>query len=436
MVPRPLIRKLRKMAVVKLTDRTAKTAAPRSERYELCDGPLKGLSLRVGSSGAKTWYFLYRGNEGGRMEAKKRFRLGTFPALGADEARRLARAHRASVERGEDPAEARAKRRGAVTVATLAEEFLLKKDLKPRTRANYADILDRIVLPAIGNLKVDAVTPEKLAKLHRDWSHTASQANRMLAVVSSMYSYGGFPNTLVPPGYNPTVKIPRNKEVERSFRLTPTEMARLGAAIREAETLGVKWTIKSDKPGVKHLGKAACQRRTVVNPAAAAAIRILIFTGARLREILHLRWSEVDLDEGVLTLPDSKSGKKVIVLNAPAIDVLKGLPRVSQFVIPGEPRLRADGTLVDAPRADLQRPWTVIRSLAGLDHLRLHDLRHSFATKALNEGKELLVVSKLLGHSRLETTRKYVHLATRPMKRASNSVGSRIAKELGEGRLR
>jgi len=422
------------MPLANLVNRTVEAAPARAKRYEVFDERLKGFSLRVSPKGVRTWYVVYRANEGGRTESKKRLRLGTYPTMGADEARRLARDHLAGVQKGDDPAAAKAKRRETVTVAVLADAFLAKKGLKKRTFDNYADILDRLVLPAVGHLKVDAVKPEAVAKMHADWSHTPFQANRMLAVLSSMYGWGSWPNTFVPEGFNPTKKVPRNKEPGRSCRLTSAEMARLGAAIRQAETVGVPWKVTCEKPTVKHLGKNPGERRTVVNAGAAAAIRLLIFTGARLREVLNLRWSEVDLDYGALTLSDSKTGGKLIVLNGPAINVLEGLPRVSQFVIPGEPRQGPSGEPIDKPRSDLQRPWTAITKLAGLEHIRLHDLRHSFATKALSEGKELLIVSKLLGHARVATTQKYIHLATKPMKKASNSVGSRIEKEMGEER--
>ena len=111
-------------------------------------------------------------------------------------------------------------------------------------------------------------------------------------------------------------------------------MAQIGEAIREAETIGLPYAVDQTKPTAKHAPKEG-NRRTVIGPHAAAALRLLIFTGARLREILHLKWEHVDFERGLLLLPTSKTGKKTIVLNAPALAILNGLPRTSDFVIAG-----------------------------------------------------------------------------------------------------
>jgi integrase len=151
----------------------------------------------------------------------------------------------------------------------------------------------------------------------------------------------------------------------------------------------------------------------------------LIFTGARLREILHLKWGQVDLERGLLFLSDSKTGAKSIVIGAPSMAVLVGLPRVGQFVIAGDS--------MDKPRSDLSRPWTLVRRQAGLDGVRLHDLRHSFASVGAGAGMGLPILGKLLGHSSPTTTARYAHLAADPLRVASDAIGKRIAAAMGEG---
>ena len=158
------------------------------------------------------------------------------------------------------------------------------------------------------------------------------------------------------------------------------------------------------KPKAKHLPKAK-NRFTKIGPFAAAAIRLLLFTGCRLREILHLRWENVDLERGLLFLPDSKSGRKTVILNAPAMAVLTGLKRIGSYVVPG------DGP--EKPRADLKRPWEAVARRAGLEGVRLHDLRHTF-------------IGKLLGHTQASTTQRYAHLDNDPLRRAAESIGGRI----------
>ena len=143
----------------------------------------------------------------------------------------------------------------------------------------------------------------------------------------------------------PTRGIEKFKEGRRERFLTGEELERLGSAIREAETSGVPWAVDESKPTAKHVPKA--KRSTRIAPSAAAALRLLLFTGCRLREILHLRWEQVDFERGCLFLPDSKSGRRTIILNAPALSVLNGLERVGPYVVAGN--------VPDEPRRDLKR---------------------------------------------------------------------------------
>ena len=147
--------------------------------------------------------------------------------------------------------------------------------------------------------------------------------------------------------------------------------------------------------------------------------------GARFREILHLKWEHVDFDRGLLLLPDSKTGKKTIVLNAPALAVLNGLDQIGQFVIAGEK--------MDKPRADLKRPWNLVRGAAGLEGLRIHDLRHTYASFGAGGGLGLPIIGKLLGHSQAATTARYAHLDSDPLKRASETIAGQIAAAMSPG---
>ena len=168
-------------------------------------------------------------------------------------------------------------------------------------------------------------------------------------MVGSMYSFAG-KRGLVPDGVNPARGIEKYAEDGRERFLSTDELVRLGAAIRKAETEGIAWDVDEAKPTSKHVPKR--KRRTVIGPHAAAAIRLLLFTGCRLREILHLKWDHVDFERGLLFLPESKTGKKTVVLNAPALTLLKGLDRVGQYVVAGDDP--------DEPRADLKRPWAMV----------------------------------------------------------------------------
>jgi integrase len=155
---------------------------------------------------------------------------------------------------------------------------------------------------------------------------------------------------------------------------------------------------------------------------------LLLFTGCRLREILHLRWDNVDLKRGCLflpdskILPDSKSGRKTVILNAPALAVLSGLDRVGPYVVPGDDP--------EKPRHDLKRPWDAVTGRAGLVGVRLHDLRHTYASFGAGGGFGLPIIGKLLGHTQASTTQRYAHLDADPLRHASDAIGSRIAAAL------
>ena len=149
---------------------------------------------------------------------------------------------------------------------------------------------------------------------------------------------------------------------------------------------------------------------------------MLLFTGCRLREILHLRWEHVDFERGCLFLPDSKSGQKTVILNAPALAVLNALERVGPYVVPGNDPAQA--------RHDLKRPWDAITKHVGLVGVRLHDLRHTYASVGASGGLGLPIIGRLLGHAQAATTARYAHLDADPLRRASEAIGGRIAAAL------
>jgi integrase len=312
-------------------------------------------------------------------------------------------------------------------VDQLAATFLAGHvDAKRRatTKAHYVDVLKRLVLPTLGKHKAKDVTRAELARIHVANAPTPFQANRILAIVGSMYSYGAR-HGLVPEGVNPARGIERFREQPRERLLSASELERLGAAIRQAETSGVPWAIDQSRK-TKHLPKL--KRETVIGEHAAAALRLLIFTGARLREILHLKWEHVDLERGLLLLPESKTGKKTIVLNAPAVAVLSGLTRVGSYVIAGD----TAGTDHEKPRADLKRPWAAVAGQAELKGVRLHDLRHNFAAFGAGGGMGLPIIGRLLGHSQPQTTARYAHLDADPLRKAADTIGATIAAAMGE----
>jgi integrase len=249
-----------------------------------------------------------------------------------------------------------------------------------------------------------------------------------------MYSFAGKSGHL-PEGINPARGIEKYREQGRERYLTSEELQRLGAAIVEGETVGIPWDLDPSGPKSKHVPKAWKRQREKLDPYGAAALRLLILTGARLREILHLRWREVDLERGLLLLPDSKTGRKTIVLSDAASAVIRQLipgagltlaQKTSGFVIKGA----AD----DKPRVDLKKPWAAVRRHAGLEGVRLHDLRHTFASIGAGASLGLPIVGKLLGHSQPQTTARYAHLDADPLRRATNIIGQHLLSAMSAAR--
>jgi integrase len=398
---------------------------PAAGILELHDPQCRGLVLRVFPSGRATWTLRYRpaGSKG-----QRRMRLGEYPGVGLAETRRRAERERGKISDGQDPQAERHAEREKPTLDTLIDRYLemVAEKKKPRTLELYTHYLRRLVPPRLASTKAEAVTGADIDKLHRKLgADRRVTANRVIVTISGVYTFSASPQRrLIPEGVNPARGIEKYKEESCERFLSSAELARLGETLRQAETEGLTWPRSSGQIPSKHDRKSENQK-TLVSLYATTAIRLLLFTGCRLREILHLRWTEVDFERGLLLLPDSKTGRKTVVLNAPALQVLADLPRIKgcDFVIFGDNP--------EKPRADLQKPWALIKHHANLNGVRLHDLRHTHASVGAGAGVGLPIIGKLLGHKHASTTEKYAHLDADPLRRASNRIGNKIAAALG-----
>lgn len=411
------------MPAVRLTKRIVDAAKPTSRTYVVYDDTLAGFGLRVTPAGFKSFVAEYRPNGGGRRSPTRRMTLGSSTKITADQARRAARDILSAATLGEDPAAARTRQRNTPTFRGFTERYLDEEaslKLKPGTLANYKIYLRKHAAPELGSASIDAVTPADVARLHRKIGKTRPvTANRVVEALGSVFRYA-VTCGVAPKGFNPAARIKAFKEHARERYLTTDELAQLGAALHEAETIGLEWEVDEGKPTAKHVPKGA--RRTTLGPHPAAAIRLLLLTGCRLREVLHLRWEHIDWERGLILLPDSKVGRRYVVLNAPALAVLDGLPRIAEFVIAGE--------RTDKPRSDLNRPWRLLSRRAGLVGVRLHDLRHTYAAFGAGAGLGLPIIGKLLGHASPATTARYSHVDSDPLRRASERIGGVIANAL------
>lgn len=422
------------MTGTKLTKRVVDGAEARQGRYTIFDSAVSGFGLRVTPTGAKSWVFEYRPGEGGRNVPKKRMTIGTVADFTPDQARKEAERFRALVKTGGDPQGDKTKKREAATGKELAEAFLeyIEEKRSASTHQGYKRTLELHFLPTFGARKAASVEHAEVAKLHRGMKGNKSAANKMLRVASSMYNWGASKTQrLLPTGANPTTDIEFYVELPRKRMLNPDELERLGTSMRLAETEGLPWTLDPEKKA-KHRRKDAEEQTSIIDPYAVAAIRLLIFTGCRLREILELKWLDVDFVNGILTIRKHKTdrtvGEKTVVLNAPALAVLSSLERIGAYVVAGETAGQKD----EKPRADLKRPWEAIRHHAGLGDVRAHDLRHNFGAFAASGNLQLPMIGSLLGHASTQSTERYSHFQWDPRRTASNAVGGAIAAAIGE----
>jgi integrase len=338
----------------RITKRVLDALKPSDERTILFDSDLRGFGVRA-TRNSKTFFVQYRAGSG-RTAPKRRLSLGRYGALTVDEARTIARKVLADVARGTDPASEREVTKAAPAVSAFGAEFLtdVSDRRKLSTAREYQRQWDKHVVPALGGKRVGEVTPGDVARLHRSLRSTPYNANRVLALLGSFFTYAEREG-LRPKHTNPAHDVEPYKEHSRERFLSPAEVSRLGDALRTAEHRGLPSAPNRRRPtktGVtsKHRPKTADQP-IPANPFAIASIRFLLLTGWREREALNLKWCEVDLSRGVATLPDTKTGRSIRVIGAPACLLLADLPRFegSEYVFPGK--------LPNRPLVEINRVW-------------------------------------------------------------------------------
>ena len=409
----------------KLTKRTVDLAKPSTGDVFFWDVDLPGFGLKVTPKGRKVYVVQYR--NGGRGAPTRRFTIGRHGApWTVEEARKEARKVVGNVADGGDPQTAKAEKRAAVTIGQLCDQYLLEGcgTKKPSTLETDRGRIERHIKPLLGRKRVKDLTPNDVRRFLNDVAKgktavdekTKKRGRARVAggrgtATRTVGLLGGILTFAMADGIradNPVRGVKRFPDRMCERFLSPGELARLGEAMAAAEREGE-------------------------NKVAIAAVRALILSGCRKSEILSLKWEEIDFQRGYLNLPDSKTGQKIVPLGAPALELLASQPRIDgcPYVFPGKAAESVEtGEPMVSHLIGLPRAWKRLRARAGLDDVRLHDLRHSFASVGAGAGMGLPLVGKLLGHRDPKTTARYAHIADDPARAAADQIAQTIEKAI------
>jgi integrase len=375
----------------RLNDRLAKTLAPPAKGKTIhWDDLVKGFGLRITSGGAKAFILNYRNADGSDRQCT----IGSFPDWNVGAAREQAKRLKRDIDGGADPVSEQRSARNAETFNDLLDRF--EAEYLPRKRAStqrtYKNQIKSVIRPKLGRLKVAAVTFTDIDRLHRDLSDTPYRANRIVALVSRIFSLA---IKWQMRSDNPCKGIERNDEEARQRYLSMDELVRLSAALDEFH-----------------------------DQQTANIIRLLLLSGARVGEVVKARWADIDLNEGRWTKPSAHTKQRkvhVLPLSAAAVQLLQEIredvPKTVPWVFPA-----AGG----GHRSVIKAAWATICETAKIENARVHDLRHTHASVLINKGYSLPIIGKLLGHTVPSTTARYAHLSDDPLRRAVEDAAATI----------
>jgi integrase len=378
-----------------------------AKKLVIWDEEIRGFGVTRNPAGAVSFVLNYRvhGKE-------RRYTIGRHPEFTVAMAREEALALRVDIQNGNDPLDDRNQWKSEPTLRDLADAYLVDAQKRKRESSLYDDrrMLQNIILPALGERRLGAIKEADIARLHEAKKSTPYQANRVLALLSTIFNHGMGKKLVTE---NPAKGITKFHEAKRERWLSVEELQRFREALDSYR-----------------------------DQDAANALRLLIFTGSRASEVLKATWEEFDLERGVWTKPSHHTKQKKqehVPLSAPTIKLLESMA-------PSHPSgplfIGRDG---ESRRVSLKRPWIQACKAAGLAEeytvegahgplkrwrptLRVHDLRHNFASHLVSNGVSLQVVGKLLGHTQASTTMRYAHLQDAPLREAANQFGDIFTK--------
>lgn len=405
--------------------------------FIIWDDKLSGFGIKVTPTGRKSYFMKYRTLDGRQRKPS----IGIHGNITCEQARKTAEQWHGSLANGNDPFKLKEEARDSLTVSQLCDRYLkehaeIRK--KPLGLELDKQVIRAYIKPRLGSLKTLSITKADIQKFHLSMKGTPAHANRVLRTLSKMFNLAE-DWEYRPQNTNPVSKVERYKELPRERYLNELELLSLGKALDFAE------------------------RHETETPHFIALVRLLLLTGARLREIMHAKWQWFNLEQGLLELPDSKTGKKTVYLSPDAINVINNIPKVknnSHIIVGAKEGLpiitptKAWGRIKETATIEYLKEISEYQGLihglkeislktiiqecknqklpepTGLMDVRLHDLRHTYASICVGQGMSLHMVAKLLGHTRTRTSERYAHLAHNPMSSAAAQIGSVIINNI------
>jgi len=405
-----------------LSDKLAKAATSEGKAQHIIydGGPraIRGFGLRVTAAGAKSFILTYWNSEG----RQRRATIGAYGPWSVEAARKRAGELKRKIGRGEDPLEEQIQTRTAPTVADLCDRYI--EDHLPRKRpssqAEDKSQIARIIKPKLGTRKVAAVTHTDVDRLHRELKRTPYRANRTLALLSKMFSLSikwGWRSD------NPCKGVERFQEAKRKRYLSAEELKRLTASLAAYPDQRAAQEAERRNGNAK---PETIERARRAGEMASDAIRLILLTGARRGETLGATWDQFDLDQGIWTKLGATTKQKtehIAPLSEAAVTLLRQLRDAAPEGDDGAPANPYVFAINGKPPAELNDEWRAIRTAAKIPGVRLHDLRHTYASMLASGGASLPMIGALLGHSNPATTARYAHLYQDPLRKLADQVG-------------
>jgi len=379
----------------KLTLRLIQNLEPKDRDYVTWDGEIPGHGLKVTPTGRKMFILKYRNASGKQRKPT----LGSFGKITLDEARRIARRYHADLAQGIDPLDERQKKKQSLTLNEFVEGYFQQATKKQSTLKIETNNYDNYIRKTLGKNMLDKLSRSHIQVWFSKLSKTPSAANRTISMLSAIFNEAER-QELRSEHSNPCRLVKRYPNKMRDRKLSDDELDRFTTALMKAD------------------------QEKLLHPSIVPVIKYLMLTGARKSEALGLKWEWVDFENGFVDLPDSKTGERRVPLSPDAINLLKSVTRLH-----GNPYVFYGGKEGDHYH-NLKKPFHKLLEMAEIKDFRIHDLRHTYASIAAEEGIALGVIAKILGHAKTSTTERYTHYDDKVAAEAAIQIGEVLSPKL------